>query len=350
MSNEFILPPALERNDKVAIIGTSSGVQKFPKVLKIGVERLGKRFDLRPVVFETAEKDTKYLNSHPEKKAEEVMQAFENPEIKGVIALTGGTEQLRMLKYLDEDRLRENPTRFYGISDNTNLHIYLWNLGIQSFYGGQILDDLLAEGEIGDYTYNYLEKAFFDDKIGEIGAPEKYTDDFLDLFRDEVEDSRQEFDTPKREFWNFEDDIEGQVWGGCLSVVFRFMAVEGLMSETEKLEGKVLAIETSEEYPSIADVKKSLMVLGEREILQKFSAVIVGRPMREPLHGEEKTMEEKEKYRKSQIRTIKSELQRYAPDTPAVFNMNFGHTHPKVPIPIGGRISIKPEENSIVYY
>lgn len=140
----MILPNALKKGEKVAIVATSSGIQKFPDVLNKGVEKLEERFGLDPVIYDSAEKDTEYLSEHPQEKAEEFMQAFEDPEIKGVIALTGGYEQLRILQYLEPERIKENPTRFYGLSDNTNLHIYLWKLGIQSFYGGQILDGLLA--------------------------------------------------------------------------------------------------------------------------------------------------------------------------------------------------------------
>jgi len=236
---EFTLPPALEKGDKVAVIGTSSGVQEFPKVLEKGVERLENRFGLEPVVYNTAKKDTEYLNNHHEEKAEEFMEAFEDPEIKGIIALTGGSEQIRMLKHLNPERLKNNPTRFYGISDNTNLHIYLWNLGIQSFYGGQILDDLLAEGEIGEYTYNYLEKAFFQDQIGQVEPAEQFTDEYFDLFQDEIRDDREKYENSGYDFWNFDkESVNGRIWGGCLGVLPEQMATNKYMPEPEKLEGK----------------------------------------------------------------------------------------------------------------
>ena len=73
---EFTLPPKLEEGDKVAIIATSSGVQDFPQVIDIGVERLEERFGLKPVVYDIARKDTEYLYSRPGEKAEEFMKAF----------------------------------------------------------------------------------------------------------------------------------------------------------------------------------------------------------------------------------------------------------------------------------
>ncbi|WEL23955.1 S66 family peptidase [Candidatus Nanohalovita haloferacivicina] len=345
---EYNLPQSLEKGDKVAIIATSNGVQEFPEVLRKGVDRLEQRFGLKSEVYPTAEKSTDYLNDNPRQKAEEFMQAFEDPQIRGVIALTGGTEQLRMLKYLEPERLKENPTRFYGISDNTNLHLYLSNLGIQSFYGGQILDDLLAEGEIGEYTYSYLEKAFFQEQLGDLESSKMFTDDYFDLFKEELEDGRERYNAPEWEYWNFNGEtVEGRIWGGCLGVIPEFMAADRYMPDQDRLEGNVLVLETSEEHPAIVDVKRRLMVMGERGILQKFSAILVGRPMRAQLMSEEKTVEDKREYHKKQKEAIKQEIKNYCPETPAVFDIDFGHTHPKIPLPIGGKLRINPENQEI---
>ena len=345
---DFVLPPKLEKGDKVAVIGTS-GVQQFPEVIDIGVQRLRERFDLEPGVYDLARKDAKYLNNHTEEQAEDIMRAFEDPEIKGVIAVTGGDEQIRILKHLEPERLKQNPTRFYGISDNTNLHIYLWNLGIQSFYGGQILDDLLAEGEIGEYTYNYLEKAFFEDSLGELESSEQFTDGYFDLFQDEIVDDRERFESPDWEFWNFDGEtVEGRLFGGCFNIIKDQIMVEKYLPEDEKLEGSILMLETSEVNPEIQNIKWWLINMGERGLLQKFSAILVARPMREALH-ENKTLEEKKEYHRKQTQTIKDEVQRYCPDTPVVFNMDFGHTHPKIPMKLGGKLVINPKEEKIKF-
>jgi len=89
--------------------------------------------------------------------------------------------------------------------------------------------------------------------------------------------------------------------------------------------------------------------MGEREILQKFSAIIVGRPMRSPLFGEEKALEEKKEYHKKQKQTIKDEINCYCPETPVVFDVDFGHTHPKLPLPVGGEVELKPEKEKIEF-
>jgi len=351
MGDEFVLPPKLEEGDKVAVLSTSAGIKnRFPNAFEKGIERLEERFGLEPVVYDTAEKDTEYLNANPEEKAEEFMEAFEDPEIKAVIPVSGGDEELRVLKHLDAERLKENPTRFYGISDNTNIHMFLWNLGIQSFYAGQILPDLMSEGEIGEYTYKNLEKAFFEDSLGTVEASNQFTDEFVDVEADEITDDRKRYENEGWDFWNFNGEtVESRLFGGCFEIMDWQMATQKYLPDEEKLEGTVLALETSEEAPSETTVKRWLMCLGENGILGKFSAILIGRPIRKPLHGEERTEEEKQEYHEDQKERIKEEIKRYSPDTPVVFDVDFGHTDPKLPLQLGSNVELKPEKEKIEF-
>jgi len=345
----FVLPPKLEEGDKVAVLSTSAGIKnRFPNAFEKGIERLEERFGLEPVIYSTAEKDTEYLNANPEEKAEEFMEAFEDPEIKGVIPVSGGDEELRVLKHLDPDRLKNNPTRFYGISDNTNIHMYLWNLGIQSFYAGQILPDLMSGGDVGEYTHRHLERAFFEDSLGTTEASDQFTDEFVDIESEEITDDRKRYDNDGWEFWNFDGEtVEGRLFGGCFEIMDWQMATQKYMPDEEKLEGTVLALETSEEAPSETTVKRWLMCLGENGILEKFSAILVGRPIRKPLHGEERTEEEKQEYHEDQKERIKEEIKRYSPDTPVVFDVDFGHSDPKLPLQLGGEVEVNSDKEHI---
>jgi muramoyltetrapeptide carboxypeptidase LdcA involved in peptidoglycan recycling len=351
MVENFVVPPGLEKGDKVAVVATSAGIKdRFPAAFEKGLERLEQRFGFEPVVYDTAGKDTEYLNGNPQEKAEEFMQAFEDPEIKAVIPVTGGDEQMRILKYLNPKRLKNNPTRFYGISDNTNLHIYLWCLGIQSFYAGQLVTDLMCGGELGEHTYEHLEKAFFEDSLGKVEPSDRFADGAIDIAADKIVDDRERYDSPGWEFWNFEDEtVEGRVFGGCFEIVNWQVAAREYMPEPEELEGAVLALETSEEAPSETEVKRCLMCMGESGILERFSAILVGRPVREPFHGEERTEQQKQEYHQKQKDRIKKEIQRYSPETPVVFDVDFGHTDPKIPLQLGGTVEIKPENKTIEF-
>jgi|GEM_PF-3883930 len=57
--------------------------------------------------------------------------------------------------------------------------------------------------------------------------------------------------------------------------------------------------------------------------------------------------EAQREYRADQRSEILSMLDRYNPDATAVFDLDFGHTNPTAPIPIGGRVEIDPASESI---
>ncbi len=66
----------------------------------------------------------RYLAGKDSARAEEVMRCFEDPSIGGVIALRGGFGCARLIRLLDESRLRHNCKLFMGFSDLTTLHTY----------------------------------------------------------------------------------------------------------------------------------------------------------------------------------------------------------------------------------
>jgi muramoyltetrapeptide carboxypeptidase LdcA involved in peptidoglycan recycling len=347
---EFTVPPPLERGDRVAIVAPAAGAAaRYPHVYELGLDRLRDVFDLEPVEYPTATRSDEYLAANPEERAADVMDAFEDPEIRGVITTIGGSDQLRVLRHLDPDVLRENPTRFYGISDNANLACYLWNLGIVSYYGGTVLTTLAMQGSMCEYSVEHLERAFFDDAIGEIEPAGSFTDDDLDWGDPDTLDQRREFeDNPGWRWAGGDDRVEGRVWGGCLEVLEPFLAADRYAPEVADLEEEILLLETSEEVPDAEDVRMALLAMGERGILEAVDGVIVGRAKARALHVS-RGPEARQAYRRRQRETIETVVGEYNPDAPIVFDVDVGHTAPDVPVPIGGRAILDPDAESIAF-
>lgn len=178
MPLDYITPPAMTPGDRVAVIAPSSGgARNAPHVLELALERLRTIFDLDPVVYPTARQSDEFLAAHPRARAADVHAAYEDPEITGVFATIGGWDQLRMLCHLDPAVLREHPTRFYGMSDNTNLSLALWNSGIVSYNGAQLMNELAVPGELPEYTEQYCRRAFFEDSLGDLEPASEWTDE-----------------------------------------------------------------------------------------------------------------------------------------------------------------------------
>ena len=101
------------------------------------------------------------MSQNPKARAEDINTAFADPSIKGIIATIGGNDQIRILPYLDKKIISANPKIFMGYSDCTNLHLFLWNLGIISYYGGAIMTQFAMGGGMQEYTINSIKKAAF---------------------------------------------------------------------------------------------------------------------------------------------------------------------------------------------
>lgn len=347
---EFTVPPALERGDRVAIVAPAGGLAaRFPHVYEQGIDRIESVFDLEPVEYPTATKSSEYLAAHPEERAEDVMDAFRDPDVRGVIATIGGNDQIRMLEHLDPDVLRDHPTRFYGYSDNTSLALFLWNLGVISFYGGMVMTEYAMQGGMYDHTVDALERALFAEEVGEIRPAAEFTDDGNDWADPESLDVPRE--TEPNPGWRWENAsgvVEGRVWGGCLEILDVFLAGGRYAPDSTDLDDAVLALETSEELPGPAQVRRTMQALGERGYLERANALLVGRAKARS-YADERPPADREAYRETQRETVMEVVEQYGPGTPVVFDLDFGHTFPTVPLPIGGRVTIDGEEERIAF-
>ena len=348
--SSFITPPSLDSGDKVAIVSPASGLAAtYPHVYERGLDRLRSVFDLEPVEFPTATKSNAYLSDHPEERAIDIENAFADPEIRGVIATIGGNDQIRVLKHVDADVLRDNPTRFYGMSDNTNLAHYLWNHGIVSFYGGHLLTEFAIPGSLPEYLVSSLKTALFDESIGSIQAAPEFTDQDLDWADPENLDKHPEMESNRGWIWRGDEgSVEGQTWGGNLEITHLQVAADRYLPSPEALDGAVLLLETSEELPSPAHVQRMLLGMGERGFLSRFDGFLIGR-VKARSHSIDRSKEEREEYRERQHEVITDVITEYNSTAPIVLNVDFGHTNPVIPVPLGGVVSVDPQDKQITF-
>ena len=345
---EFVTPPPVERGDRVAIVAPASTNPEFAShVYDLGLQRMRDVFDLDPVEYPTATADPEWLADNPEARAGDVMDAFRDPEISAVIANIGGHDQLTILPHLDADVLREHPTRFYGWSDNTHLATLLWNQGIVSFYGGSVLTEYAMDGELFDYTVDYLSRALFDESIGEWRESDVFTDESGDWEDpDALRERREVEENDGRKFRGGDRAVAGRIWGGCYEVLVEQFLADRYLPDESALDGAVLALETSEGIPDPDYVKANLRALGERSLLERFDGVLVGRAAARS-HVQDNPPEWRADYRDRQRDAITDVFETYNPDAPVVLDCEFGHTYPTCPIPIGGEVEIDPVAESV---
>lgn len=347
---EFRQPPPLKPGDKVAIVSPSSGLPFiFPKVYEQGLNRMKEVFKLQPIEYPTARQSPAYLSKNPEARAEDINTAFADSSIKGIIATIGGNDQIRILPYLDKEVISANPKVFMGYSDCTNLHLFLWNLGLISYYGGAVMTQFAMGGGMQEYTIHSIKKAVFDSPIGQIEAALEYSDADLDWADDQNLNKKRPMYPSKGWLWhnNLNQVIKGKLWGGSLEILDLHLSVKRYLPSFDQLDGTILYIETSEEMPSEGFVYRFIAALAELGVLKRFKAILMAYPKAQ-LFGKEPP-EGRPAFILNQQNAVKTALRDYGSNIPVIFNMNFGHTDPQIIIPNGGTVSIDGARNTISF-
>lgn len=335
----FETPPALAPGDTVGLVAPSRsrGMDRVDILRR----RLREHFDLDLRVFGTVERDDEHLRDNPAERAADVERAFSADDVDAVMAVTGGDDQIRVLGHLDADVLRANPKRFYGYSDNDNLRLLLWNLGIVSF-GIQMNPDVVVGDELHPYVERTLRRAFFEDALGEVEPAPEWTDNWYDF---ESERDDREWYPNEGWQWRGDDVASGPVWGGCLEILEWQLMTGRYLPDPDQLDGAVLALEPSEDMPHARRFEYLLRALGERGWLRRFDGVLVGRPPGSTPAVDRET--DYESYRDGIREAVEGQLDEYTPSATAVFGVDFGHTEPVFPLPLGSTATLDPAAGSI---
>src|SRR5439155_10420304 len=78
-----------------------------------------------------------------ERRAENLMGMWLNPQVDAIIASTGGYGAVRLLPHLDPQIFKKNPKALVGYSDITALHLWLMKRANLRTFHGPTVDDLV---------------------------------------------------------------------------------------------------------------------------------------------------------------------------------------------------------------
>ena len=340
---KFIKLEKLKSGDKVAILSPSFAAPgKWPQVYELGLKRLREVFGLEPVEFST----TKKLGASIEERSGDLINAFQNKEIKAVIASLGGDDQVTYIKNLPFEPFVDNPKPFFGFSDNTHFANHLWLNGISSYYGASLFTQFAMQKRMDEFTVDYIKKAFFEEGEVELRASDVYND--IGLAWDDISklDTERIYEKNDGWFWDGNQNTEGVLWGGCLESIDEMLRHGVQIPSLEDFRNIVLFTETSEEIPTDDYVRRVYRALGERGILDRVKGVFVGRPKAWEFDKQNST-EQKAEYRKAQREAILETVRQYNKNVPVIQNMDFGHTDPQICLPNGNKVRINSFDKKI---
>jgi muramoyltetrapeptide carboxypeptidase len=140
MSRNLLRPAAIAKGDTIGVVSPSYA----PKAgwLQRGVralERAGFNVLLAPEI----DRLPRFTRAEDANRAENLMGLWLNPQVKAVIASTGGYGAVRLLPHLEPSIFTNNPKALVGYSDITALHLWLMRRANLRTFHGPTVDDLV---------------------------------------------------------------------------------------------------------------------------------------------------------------------------------------------------------------
>ena len=337
----------------IAIVSLSCGLVGEPFVqfeAEIGLRRL-KEYGLNVKFMPHARMGIEYTMNHPERRAEDLLEAFRDPETDMILCAIGGDDTYRLLPYLfDHNELAEAVTDkvFLGFSDTTINHLMLHKVGLRTFYGQAFLSDICELGpEMHPYTRRYFEELITTGGIREITPSDVWYRERESFTPEQV--GRQLPALPDHGFELLQGKpvFSGKILGGCIDSLYDLFNGEryadmpvlcrkyNLFPDARDWKGRILLLESSEEKPTPEQYRQALEYLRETGVFDAVSGVLAGKPMDETYADE---------YRQLLKEVIGK------PDLPIVFNVNIGHAMPRCIIPFGTDATVDAGEQVIRFH
>ena len=322
----------------VGIVSLSSGILGESRIrfeTETGIRRL-EEYGLNIKFMPHALMGLDYVKAHPEKRAEDLLLAFHDPEIDMILCAIGGDDTYRLLPYLFEhDELANSVTDkvFLGFSDTTINHLMLHKVGLTTFYGQAFLPDICElSSEMLPYTRKCFEELINTENISEICPSDIWYEERKSFGIDQAGKPLISHPNSGFELLQGPSVFSGKILGGCIDSIYDMFNGDRyadmpvlckkyhLFPDPEDWKGRILLLETSEEKPSPEKYRKALEYLKQTGVFEAVSGLLIGKPMDETYAQE---------YRLLLTKVIDR------PDLPIVFNLNVGHSVPRCIIPFG---------------
>ena len=340
----------------VMIVSLSSGIlgERYVKhELDIGLKRL-EALGLSVRFSKNALMGRKYLDEHPEKRAEDFIEAFRDPDVDLILCAIGGDDTYRLLPYLFGNDELKNAVEagkgklFLGFSDTTCNHLMLHKLGLPTFYGQAFLPDICElDAEMLPYTEKYFRELIETGRIGKIMPSKFWYEEREDFSEKAVGTPRVSHENDGFRLLQGSPVFKGKILGGCVESLADLLlgtdhpdepAVAkkyGLFPDIEDWRGKILLLESSELKNPPEEYRRALEALKATGVFGAVNGILVGKPM------DETYMEE---YHRLLVEVVDD------PNLPILANISIGHAAPRCIIPFGMSAEVDAAHQIIAFF
>lgn len=325
--NEITKPSKLNFGDTVGIATPASpfypAIEGFFKRGLEGIQRLGLQVRVAENVFQQRE----HLNISAQQRADDLNSLFADPEVKAIICLSGGDGANAVLPLLDWQIIERHPKIFMGYSAITALLLGIYAcVKMVTFHGPMVLNGFSEFPELLPYTRQQMEKVlFWAEPAGMLKPPAEWTDDFP------KEDSPRQMKPNPDWLWLRNGKAQGRLIGGNLRTIRTLPGTQFWPSFRDTIlffEEVNMGTGAS----ALRSVDESLAHLKMLGVFDEITGLIVGKV--------NNLSEEEERLFEQLIREYTASY-----DFPILTKVDFGHTDPRLTLPIGVRASLDSEQD-----
>ncbi len=296
-------PRALRPGDTLTLVSPASPVvaEKLERAIKMLTEA-GYRVKISPHAFDS----TGYLAGTDANRAADLQAAFDDPETDAVYCTRGGYGCVRMLPYLDFDRMAASGKMFLGFSDVTTLHLALNRRGLPTVHAPMGLSFSVDRAE-------WVLESFLNVLIG--GEP--------------IPDGATKGTTLVGGV------AEGIVTGGCLCLLTDSIGTPDALD----VKGKIVLIEDVEEDPHRVDAMLTHLITAN--LIQRAAGIVV---------GEMSGTDERSDPSIGALPWREIVRDRLTPlGIPTIFDFPFGHRANMLSLPLGIRARLDADAGTLTY-
>lgn len=312
-----IFPNKLQSGDMIRVIAPSRSLGMINgEIQKIANDRLA-RLGFRLTFGQHVEEVDDFVSSSVESRVADIHDAFADPEVKGILTVIGGFNTNQLLDALDWDVIQQNPKVFCGYSDITALNNAIFaKTGLVTYSGPHY--STFGQKKHFDYTLEYFKKVAMEKDSFVIPPSRDWSDDQWYL------DQENRTLLANDGYWVInEGEASGVILGANLCT---FNLLQGTQY-MPLLAGSVLFIEDDyESQPHHFD--RDLQSLIHQPGFSDVRGLVIGRFQK----------------KSNMSRSLLEQCIKTKPaldHIPTVANVDFGHTDPKITIPIGGEIKLR---------
>ncbi len=305
----MIWPARLQPGDRIMLVAPAGELDRDRMLLaQKRLEERGYEVVMRDDLF--AEEG--YLAGSDERRAEELMQAFLDPEVDAIFPGTGGYGTMRILDRLDYRAIRAHPKLLIGFSDITGLHLALnRRAGLVTFHSPSPMWGLGSEENLTPFSAEWFYRAV------ESGGSGSYAIEIP-----------AEGDVPRPVALGH-GRARGRLVGGNLSLI---SALEGTPYAIDTRDAILLLEDTREAPYRIDRMLRQLALSGK---LARIRGAVLGQFTRN-YDREEDQLTEDPRF------TVDGVLRQYFEPAgiPVLMNFPVGHHPMNVTLPLGGEVEV----------